>query len=58
MIGLLGQLGDILESVAKRVCEVKDSSRLIPGHGGMLDRIDSFLLTAPFLYYYLSGFKG
>ncbi len=56
-IGALGQLGDILESIAKRVCQVKDSSGLIPGHGGLLDRVDSFLLTAPFMYYCLSGMK-
>jgi phosphatidate cytidylyltransferase len=56
MIGLLGQLGDIFESIAKRVYGVKDSSALIPGHGGMLDRIDSFLFSTPFLYHYLSGF--
>jgi phosphatidate cytidylyltransferase len=56
-IGILGQLGDILESIAKRVWEVKDSSSLIPGHGGILDRIDSILLTAPFMYYCLSGFR-
>jgi len=56
-IGILGQLGDILESIAKRVWEVKDSSSLIPGHGGILDRIDSILLTAPFVYYCLSGFR-
>jgi len=55
-IGVLGQLGDMLESIAKRVCKVKDSSSLIPGHGGILDRIDSFLIAAPFLYVYLSGF--
>jgi phosphatidate cytidylyltransferase len=58
LLGLLGQLGDILESIAKRACEVKDSSRLIPGHGGLLDRVDSFLLTAPFIYYYFSGIRG
>jgi phosphatidate cytidylyltransferase len=50
MIGLLGQLGDIFESVGKRVAGVKDSSGLIPGHGGVLDRMDSFIFTAPFLY--------
>jgi phosphatidate cytidylyltransferase len=58
LIGLLGQLGDILESVFKRVYGVKDSSSLIPGHGGMLDRIDSFLFTAPFAYHYLAGLSS
>jgi phosphatidate cytidylyltransferase len=57
MIGLLGQLGDIFESIAKRIYSVKDSSALIPGHGGMLDRIDSFLFSTPFLYHYLVGFS-
>jgi phosphatidate cytidylyltransferase len=55
VIGLLGQVGDMIESVGKRVCSVKDSSSLIPGHGGILDRIDSFILTAPFLSYCLTG---
>ncbi len=58
LIGILGQLGDILESIGKRVWDVKDSSALIPGHGGILDRVDSFLLTTPFVYHYLTGFKG
>lgn len=58
MIGILGQIGDIFESVGKRVCQVKDSSSLIPGHGGILDRIDSFIFAAPFLYYYLTGIKS
>jgi len=40
------------------VWEVKDSSSLIPGHGGILDRVDSFLLTAPFMHYFLVGLRG
>jgi phosphatidate cytidylyltransferase len=50
-LGLLGQLGDFTESMLKRSAQVKDSGSLIPGHGGMLDRLDSFLFSAPFLHY-------
>lgn len=52
IIGPLGQMGDLFESLLKRSFGVKDSGTIIPGHGGMLDRLDSILFTAPALYYY------
>ncbi|MGB9628509.1 MAG: phosphatidate cytidylyltransferase, partial [Thermodesulfobacteriota bacterium] len=52
-MGILGQAGDFIESMLKRSAQVKDSGSFIPGHGGMLDRLDSFLFSAPFLHYSL-----
>jgi phosphatidate cytidylyltransferase len=54
--GVVGQLGDFAESQFKREVGVKDSSTLIPGHGGMLDRLDSILFVSPIAYVYLHLF--
>ena len=53
IIGIVAQLSDLVESVIKRDAGVKDASNVIPGHGGFLDRMDSFILTAPIMYYYV-----
>ncbi len=53
LVGIFCQLGDLVESALKRHMGVKDSGRFFPGHGGVLDRVDSLLFSVPAVYYYL-----
>lgn len=56
--GAMGQIGDLFASSIKRFCKIKDYGNIIPGHGGILDRFDSILFTAPTVYFYLICIAG
>lgn len=57
ILGIISQLGDLSESLLKRSAGFKDSGSIIPGHGGMLDRVDSLIFTVPAFYYFIIYFE-
>lgn len=58
ILGIVGQFGDLCESLLKRGARIKDAGEIIPGHGGLLDVMDSLLFTAPVMYYYVVYIVG
>lgn len=58
ILTIMGQIGDFAASCIKRYSDVKDFSNLLPGHGGLIDRFDSVIFTAPFAYYLITLFIG
>ena len=58
MLGIVGQVGDLVESALKRSLGTKDTGHVIPGHGGVLDRIDGLLFNTPVLFYYVACTRG
>ena len=58
LVGVFGQIGDLVESLFKRGAQVKEAGRLLPGHGGLLDRLDSVVFTLPVVYYGIIVLNG